>query len=455
MRVIAIDIGSSFLKASVLDIEQGTILKKYKRPAPERIGEDRRFEVNAVEYVLFVRELVDECIRLYDTIQGIVLATQMHGYVYSPLPDVGNDVYVSWQDMRCLDERQDGQTYMAYLQQQFSHKRMQCCGVYIKPSMGCCNLYTTLAQNLQMPRNGRLYTIGSYIIYSLTGKNVCHPSNAAPLGLLNAKDLCWDQSLIRDLGFDEIEFPELTLQSYKACGVYQTNGQSIPVFPDYGDQQVSILGCMPQTGDGIVNIATGAQVVLVTDHFNPGDYEMRPYFEGKYLMTISNMPAGRNLDVLINFFSETAWRLTGQKLSNAETWYQINRDFQLGLRNMRVDINFYPTPQKLDGGTITGITHHNLHVDTILSAAFEDMAQTYYDNFKILAHNCPLNAIICAGGVSWRTPMLVRAIRERMGIPCKLSPIEDEVLAGLYRIALCCMGAIGSIDENPHRVLRN
>lgn len=454
MRVIAIDIGSSFLKASVLDMEQGTILKKIKRPAPERIGEDKRFEVKAEEYVLFVREVVDECIRFCGTIHGIVLATQMHGYVYSPLPKVGNDIYVSWQDMRCLDELQDGQTYMAYLQQRISPKRMENNGVYLKPSLGCCNLYTTLAQNPQMPRNGRLYTIGSYIIFSLTGNNVCHPANAAPLGLLNAKDLCWDHSLIHDLGFDEIEFPEVTLNSYQACGVYKTNGQSIPMFPDYGDQQVSIMGCMPLIGCGIANIATGAQVVLVTDRFIPGDYELRPYFEGKYLMTISNMPAGRGLDVLINFFRETALRLTGQELSIADTWRKIDHDFQLGNESLSVDMSFYATPQKLDGGSITGISHHNLHIDTIMSAAFEDMAQTYYDHFKILARRCPLNAVICAGGVSWKTPMLVRAIHDRMGMPCELSPIEDEALAGLYRTALCCMGVIGSMDENPQMVLR-
>lgn len=453
MTVVAIDVGSSFLKASVLDMERQKIIKKVKMPAPERHGTDRRFEVRADAYVQFVRSIVSDCIQACGEISGLLLATQMHGYVYSTSQDPAADVYVSWQDMRCLDTMPGGQTYMAHLQRRIPPGAMEDCGVYLKPSLACCNLFTTFLQQPDLPRNGRLYTIGSYIIEKLTGRNVCHPSNAAPLGLLNAREMRWDDRMIAALDFQEIQLPEIARAHYAPCGIYEARGQKIPVFPDYGDQQVSILGCMPQAGDGIVNIATGCQVITITDHFVPGAYELRPYFEGAYLCTISNMPAGRGLDVLISFFRETAYRLTGQEVSVAEAWQRINEQFSLDAGGLAVDMSFYATPDRLHGGAVTGITHSNLHVDSLLSAAFADMAQTYRDNFAVLAGQTPIRSLICAGGVSWKIPVLVQAIKEAMGLPCRLSPIEDEALAGLYRAALCCMGINRSMYDNPHLVL--
>lgn len=453
MTIIAIDIGSSFLKASVLDMERGAILKKIKRPAPERLGTGRRFEVRADAYAEFVQGMIRECVQCYDDIAGIVLATQMHGFVYRTGLDPAQDRYVSWQDMRCLDLRGDGLTYMAHLQQRIPQSRMETCGVYLKPSLGFCNLYTLFAQEPDLPRDGRLYTIGSYLIENLTGRNICHPSNAAPLGLFNAKAMCWDEGLIHTLGFERVQLPEIALKDYAPCGTYEILGHKIPVFPDYGDQQVSILGCMPNPGDGIVNIATGCQVVTVTDRFTPGEYELRPYLEGSYLSTISNMPAGRGLDVLIRFFRETAHRLTGQEVDTDKAWEAIYRGFTLSTQGLAVDMSFYATPERMGGGAITGITQSNLHMDAILSAAFEDMAQTYRDHFAILGRLSPLRSVICAGGVSWKTPALVRAIEDKMGLACRLSPMEDEALAGLYRAALCCMGRIKSMYDHPEMVL--
>lgn len=453
MTIVAIDIGSSFLKASFLDMKQGKIINKISIPSPKRQGRDRRFEVQAATYVKYTKEIIDKAISECGEISGIMLATQMHGYIYSTSYNSECDVYVSWQDMRCLDTTPDGDTYMDKLHRIISPYDMENCGVYLKPSLAACNLFTTFAQELDLPRNGKLYTIGSYIIEKLTGRNICHPSNAAPLGLFNVKEMCWDKRQITLLGFDEVQLSDIAHEHYTLCGVYETRGQKIPVFPDYGDQQVAVLGCMPEAKDGIVNIATGCQVITVTDRFIPGSYELRPYFEGYYLSTISNMPAGRGLDVLIDFFRDVTERITGKKVSTAEAWRHINEKFVLDTGGISVDMSFYATPDQLKGGAITGITHSNLHIDTVLSAAFVDMAQTYKDNLAILAALQPIESVICAGGVSWRNPLLVQTIQETIGLPCRLSPMEDEVLAGLYRAALCCLGINNSMYDNPHLVL--
>lgn len=50
------------------------------------------------------------------------------------------------------------------------------------------------------------------------------------------------------------------------------NGRTVSVYPDYGDQQIAVLGSMPEPGDGLINIATAGQVSMVSDVFEPGEY---------------------------------------------------------------------------------------------------------------------------------------------------------------------------------------
>lgn len=454
MKVIGIDIGSSYLKVSLIDMENGEIIKKNKSPAPKCFGTDKRFEIKVYDYVQFARDVIDEYASTYDDLSGVLLATQMHGFVYSTSEDVQMDRYISWQDMRCLEEKEDGQTYLAYLQELISEVDMEPCGVMLKPSLGSCNLFTMLAQNPDIPVNGRLYTIGSYIIEKLTGCNVCHPSNAAPLGILNVRDMRWEQKILEKLGFSEMSLPKLASDDYQPCGIYSVNGLNIPIFPDYGDQQVAILGCMPQKGDGVVNIATACQVSVITDQFISGEYELRPYFEGTLLNTISNMPAGRGLDVLIEFMKEIVYRFTGTVLSTAKAWEEIRTGFYKDAQGLQVDMSFYATPKKMDGGRISHITQSNLCINSLISAALSDMAQTYKEHFDILQMQVPVDSIICSGGVSWKLPELVDTIKFVTGLPCRLSPMEDEVLAGLYRAALCCMNINKSMWDNPNLILK-
>lgn len=447
MEVIGIDIGSSFLKVSLFDMDSGKLIEKKKQPSPKRRGSGTRFEVRAGEYVDFVRNIIDSYAKVYN-LAGVLLSTQMHGFVYSSSLKSEDDIYVSWQDMRCTERMNNGQTYLEFLQGVVSKEDMETCGVNLKPSLASCNLFTMLEQNPDIPRNGRLYTIGSYIIEKLTGRNICHPSNAAPMGLINVRDRCWEEKIISKLGFENMVLPELALDDYKACGTYYTNGQAVSVFPDYGDQQIAILGCSTTKGDGVVNIATGCQVSVITDKFIPGKYELRPYFEGTYLGTISNMPAGRGLDVLINFIKEVILRVANLQVSTADVWQKIMNGFEMDTQGILVDMSFYATTENSNGGSISRITQNNLHVNTLISAAFKDMARTYKENFKILHKLEPISRIVCSGGVSWKNPVLVEAIRQETGLPCRLSPLEDEALAGLYRAAQCCMGIHKSMKDN-------
>ncbi len=465
MKAAAIDLGSSFVKAALLDMDHGCVRELEKRTSPPRkeYQDKLLFEVPAMDYVEIIRELLERWSRQYPDLECLLLSTQMHGFVYDPEGEGScpagdsrrSPVYISWQDMRCLHRRDQEDTYLSWLQKRFSRKDMEDCGVYIKPSLGMCNLVTLLEENPDLPGDGTLYTLGSYVISRLTGRNICHITNAACWGLVDVRNGCWSARMVEAAGLAGITLPELAPADDTLCGIYRVNGCEIRVYPDYGDQQIAVLGSMAGDGDGLVNIATAAQVSRISRTFVPGNYEVRPYFEGKYLNTVSNMPSGRGLDVLVKFLLESTQLLDGRKMTIGDFWKTVEKQFVYDPKGLQVDMSFYATPDKLDGGEILGITQNNLDINSLFSAAFRNMADTYRKHLEGLPGEGAMEQVVCSGGVSWKRPELVVMIGTVMGKPCRRSPLDDEALAGLYRMALLCGGICSSLEDRKDRILKD
>ena len=66
-----------------------------------------------------------------------------------------------------------------------------------------------------------------------------------------------------------------------------------------------------------------------------------------------------------------------------------------------------------------------------------------------------MEQVVCSGGVSWKRPELVAMIGTVMGKPCRRSPLDDEALAGLYRMALLCGGICSSLEDRKDRILKD
>lgn len=455
MKYIGIDLGSSYVKAVLIDLEAGKMVARSNAPtAPrEKRGNPNIFEIPAKKMAGAVKGLIDDYTAEYDDVAGVIISTQMHGFVYS-VPN-REDMYISWQDMRCLDKVPGtNETYLKWLEKIITPEDMVSNGVYLKPSLGFCNLYTWLDEEKDVPRDGTLYTLGSYIISELTGAHVCHITNAAPLGLADVEHHCWNKEILKKLDLEQVKLPRLVDDDYEVCGIYNSNGCAVKVHPDYGDMQIAILGSNIGEGDVVANIATASQVIRFSKDFIPGGYEVRPYFERSCLSVISNMPGGRNLDVLVNFLCECVRDLTGTEIGAQKVWQLVHGTEAVPDEDLSVQTSFYKNPHFPDGGAIRGITQNNLHIPGLFAAAFRDMAETYWHFIKQLGQPTDtIRKIICAGGVSWKTPELCRAIEEVSGKPSCLSPMADEALSGMYKLSLVCSGLCKDLTEAGQRKL--
>ncbi len=444
MVYIAIDIGSTYIKSSLLSPQTGEILNRNRIAVNPKIEQANsfRFEVDMRELLVSVRTILDGYISARKDIAGILFSTQQHGFVYTT-PTSTQDRYISWQDSRCLEPLDaDGETTLSLLQKQISVEEMRPTGVYLKPALGLCNLYALIREQGGVPQGAKLYTLGSYLIEKLTGNNVCHVTNAAPLGLTDIFSGCWYDALIQKLGFEAIELPRLTCEM-EICGYYETHGQRIAVYPDTGDVQTSVLGGGALEGDVTVNMATAGQVCMIhkIPSIGSGDpryYEIRPYFDGLYCHTISRMPSGRNLDVLVELIAEIGRHVFGKSLSCTEIWAKLAQcGSGMDTQGLAVDTSFYEQPEKLADGSIAHITRANLTLENLFSAAYQDMGRVYAHYIRMMENAVgqkPNRMIFCGGAVR-NNPMIRSALEHTVGLPSMLSVSADEVHEGMMQLA--------------------
>lgn len=445
MVYIGIDIGSTYIKSSLLDPATGEIRERRRMAVEEKrhCESPLRFELDMDQIYGPVKTILDEYIASRGDIAGILFSTQQHGFVYRS-PRSPRDIYISWQDARCLEPVDGGEeTVLSLLQKQISVEQMRPTGVYLKPALGLCNLYALIReQGGSVEPGATLYTLGSYLIEKLTGRNVCHITNAAPIGLVDIYRGCWYAPLIEQLGFSSIRFPALETGLH-VCGYYEAGGRRIAVYPDTGDVQTCILGGGAKEGDVAVNMATAGQVCMVhkTASIGRGDpryYEIRPYFGGLYCHTISRMPSGRNMDVLVELIREIGDRIYGCQLSNAQIWQKLSDcGTQEDTHGLSVDISTYETPEKLADGAIRHIDRANLTLENLFGAAYADIGRVYAHYIHMMEDAVGQKAarmVFCGGAV--RNNALIRLALERaVGLSGVLSSSNDEVHDGMLKLA--------------------
>lgn len=431
MYYLAVDIGSTFLKYGLISAENHSILNMRSIPSPVRKPTEdfRQFEYDAKQYVAIVSDLICDAVDTCESDIRFLLSTQMHGFVV-------DDTYISWQDSRCLGQINDGVSYLDHIKRIVPPEAMQTCGVYFKPALGVCNLFTKLYNEKRLNQDIEVFTLGSYIIHQLTGKNCCHITNAAPIGFADIERRVWREDLFAELGLSHLRLPQISKEDYLPCGECVMNGKKVTFYPDYGDQQVSVLGSGADENTAIINIATASQVITFSDtpNYNAA-YETRPYFDNAYINVLSNMPGGRTLNVLVRFIQEIGRKIYHTSISDNIIYSYIGNLASVETKELSVDMSFYPTYDKFNGGSISHITSDNLQLDTLFSAAYEAMAKEYKAGMDQISKASSLERIICIGGVAQKNGTLRKIMESVFQRPCMLPKNVDEVISGLLRIA--------------------
>jgi sugar (pentulose or hexulose) kinase len=125
-----------------------------------------------------------------------------------------------------------------------------------------------------------------------------HITDAAASGFFNLKSKAWDDEMICMLDKSLI----LPLVHSDVTRIGYSSKFLLDVFTEVGDQQASLYGTEMETGKIIVNIGSGRQVADFKEPSQPrGDIQIRPYFGGKEIRTITHLPSCRTLEAFVEF----------------------------------------------------------------------------------------------------------------------------------------------------------
>lgn len=206
----------------------------------------------------------------------------------------------------------------------------------------------------------------------------------------------WHTDLLTQLGLQGLRWPEIRPFGVPVATI-TIDGCSLPCYAPVGDHQCAVVGALLTPDELSLNISTGSQVSLITPQLALGDYQTRPFFDGRFLNTITGIPAGRALNHLVNLLTELA-QLQGRPLD--DPWLQIaEAAARVESSDLAVNLSFFDSVGG-NSGSITNIREDNLTVGQLFHSAFQSMAGNYYRSALRLAPEQPWRQLVFSGG--WR-----------------------------------------------------
>lgn len=262
MKIFLADFGSTFVKYAVYDTESGGYICRGKTPFPNPCTEGGgRFLVGEREVRSLVLSVFDTA-RSYDCALAFI-SVQMHGYLLMDSDGNMSD-YVSWRDTTG-----DVSTVSADFQLRGTSK---------KPNLPFVKLYNRSF-------DGEVFfTLGSYIAWVLTGKNVTHKTDGCAAGFHDAASLT------------PYCPPGLTLPTLTHTVVPLGKWSGVTVYTPVGDHQASYLGSGAAEDAYLINIGTASQIACL--EAGASDFagcESRPYFKNERLVTVAGLMGGAEL----------------------------------------------------------------------------------------------------------------------------------------------------------------
>lgn len=401
MTYLALDLGSTYTK--ICRIVDGRVEASRQAPTPAPLpGSIGRYEIDAEAYFAEAETLLRE-MRTAET-TGVLLSTQMHGYVLTDRSFRPLSPYVSWQDGV-------GAAHLAEIREQLEADAVAPAGVPLKGNLALCSLLGRQLEGEALPQDALFCTLGGYMIGRLTGVHACHLTNAAPTGLCDVREACWNEVLLHRTGLEAWVFPAL-FSDVRPVG----NWEGLTVYPDLGDQQVCAFGAgLRPERDLHMSLGTAGLMGCLAPRWSPGPYEQRPWLtSGLYLRTVSGLPGGRHVAAMHGLLRHLVETLSGAAVDDGTVWRFLS-GITADSRGER------PLFKALQG------TPEGLVADfyTQMAEAFAQAAEQMGTSPE---------RIVFSGGCAAKNPALRRAFRERFA--CEADERDHDAMLGMQALAV-------------------
>lgn len=441
---IGVDLGTTYLKGAVLDLEHFGLSHIKRTPFPDFIPHlpvgHKEVDPNAI--VFAVRDLISRLLPHAGNCQGLVMCSQMHGLVLCDESGNAQSNILTWQDQRTLEQHPSGiGDYYQALSACISDEERITLGSDLWASRPLSFLFW-LAEHGRIPQHQIVVpaSLPDFVIAKLCK---CTPAtgraNAAAYGAMNLVSGDWHHAIINRLHLDSLRWPKIKPHQSEV-GIMQIGDTRLPCYTPVGDHQCALLGTLLQQDELSINVSTGSQVGLLSDHLELSlNYQTRPYLDNRYLQAVIHIPAGRSLNALIKLLTEFS---EAQNVQVPDPWAYINAVTHQHVRSdLKVNLAFFPSSCG-DTGSIGNLREDQMNVADLFTAAFENMADNYLDCVNRITGSQPHKRLVFSGGLVQKLGALQNIILNRFHLPYRYPPGTEDTLMGLLIMALVNSGKV-------------
>lgn len=377
-------------------------------------NESERAVIPTAEFLTVIDQAIEIQREYQSNIDRIYVSGQMGGYV---IEESGKFEIVSWQDKRSLEPRYQKDKFEVDLWLRTSAAFKET-GSELRPGLPFFSLAITKPYSRYPNTPSPFRSVISFVTSYLTNfeANDMHITDAAASGLFNLKSKAWDDEMICMLDKSLI----LPLVHSDVTKIGQSSKFLLDVFTGVGDQQASLYGTEMETGKIVVNIGTGGQVAGFQEPFQPkGNIQIRPYFEGKEIRTVTHLPSGRALKAFVEFCFPGEYQF--------DKYTEFERSCQLPDFTSDIElVDFKHTLNALKGSS------SKLTVDKISSKFFGSLIRTY----EVALSELNLDGeLLFAGGVGQKVQIISSELSRATGRKFSISKAQETTLEGLAKIA--------------------
>lgn len=412
---ILLDIGGTYVKSAVLthDLESPQNIRKFSMPRFIE-NESERAVIPTAEFLSLIDQAIDIQRENQSNVDRIYVSGQMGGYV---IEESGKFEIVSWQDIRSLEHKNEKDKFELELRLKTSAAFKET-GSELRPGLPFFALAITKPYS-RYPNTPSLFrSVISFVTSYLTNFEVndMHITDAAASGFYNLKSKAWDDELICMLDKSLI-FPSVHRDVTR---IGYSSKFLLDVFTGVGDQQASLYGTGMEPGKVVVNIGTGGQVAGFQEPSQPkGEFQIRPYFEGKEIRTITHLPSGRALSAFVEFCFPGKHQF--------DKYREFEKRCQSPDLTSDIDLDDYKkTLNSLKGND------NKLTSDEMSSKFFGSLIRRY----EIALSELNLEGeLLFAGGVGQKVQIISSELSRITGRKFSISNSQETTLEGLAKIA--------------------
>lgn len=362
-------------------------------------------------------------------IRDIALTGQMHGIVavdedLNPLTNL-----ITWRDQRTA----------GYACQ---HPYVSETGCLLHPGYGGLTLHHLLHTETLPKATHKVLSLPGFVAAHLTGRRTVDETFAASWGIWDLVKGDWHYALLESLGIPATLLPEYGPSCKELGKVHDAENLRVEpgtaVYSPLGDNQAGVAGVLePGEPEGVVNVGTSGQFSLPIDDyaFSP-PLETRPY-PGGFLQVYAALCGGWSYTYLARFFQQVVEHFGESEVAIVDVMERM-QDFcqSTDANGLQVDARFAGERHGAQScGSVSGINTENLTPQNLTRGIINAIA----GELALVAERVDLSGIrglIAVGNAVHKTPLLLTALEEQFGLPCRLVSTSEEAALGAAKSVL-------------------